>query len=194
MAIRFHYLVKNMYSLKWTYSPLMLVFYLLIIMAFRHIHNYIFLYSRPPIDLSQVTVHLGCTWVNKVLRIMSFCKKTWNQTTNSRHGHMPHTIKTPHATSLESEVFLYTTLFQSFFNFLSLNYLALIWPRNVELTYRLANTLPLSEIPSYINYDASVWIYLAKGLHDTLKQDRLPILTDFWLNASSTTLTLPQWH
>lgn len=164
------------------------------IVVFRHILKYIYSHFGPPIKLPQVSTQFGFTHTNRVSRTMCFCKQTYD--INHQLTGCTQSPRYQYSTSIKYDVRSLAThyLVLMLFNFISSYYLALIWPSDVDLTSQLANTSPLSETPNYIKYDARVWISLVKGRLDTLKQARLPILNDFPLNASATTLVLSEWY
>lgn len=55
----------------------------------------------------------------------------------------------------------------------------------------LANTSLFCEMPIRMNLDDKDWISLAKGYFDTHKKSKLPIISNFLLNAPATKLDLP---
>ena len=63
------------------------MFYLdmLAIKVLTHKIRYIPLHAIPPINLSQIAVYLSGTWMNKIPRVMGFCKNMLSQLANIRN-------------------------------------------------------------------------------------------------------------
>ena len=108
-----------------------LMFYLdmLAVGALTHNVCYIPLHAIPPKDFSQIAVHLSGTWMNRIPRVMSFCKNMRPQLSHIRNTQSTMVAKytiSPLGENLHSLIIDCTILFKqdwiTLFLFLNLHY------------------------------------------------------------------------